>query len=93
VGAVRPFLSSTSRQGRDGEARPFDHRQYDAFQRLIQQWGAPENVALKARVSKAVLEGKSPVEFEIRDRVGRTNFRVILRQMQAVRCSSPTFST
>jgi hypothetical protein len=74
-----------------GEPRPFDRRQHDAFQLLIQQWGSPESIALKEQVANAVLEGQSPFQLEIRDRVGRTNIRVALRQMQALGCSSPTF--
>jgi hypothetical protein len=74
-----------------GEPRSFDHRQYNAFQRLIQQWGSPESVALKERVAKAVLDELPPFESETPDRVGRTNIRVALRQMQALGHSSRTF--
>jgi hypothetical protein len=76
-----------------GDPRPFDHRQHDAFQRLIQTWGPPESVAIKKRVTNAVLEGLPPFAQETAsDRFGRTGIRVALRQMKAIGSSSRTLS-
>jgi hypothetical protein len=76
-----------------GKPRPFDHRQHDAFQRMIQTWGSPECVAIKKRVVNAVSEGMPPFAQEIvSGRLGRTTIRVALRQTKAMGTSSKTLS-
>jgi hypothetical protein len=74
-----------------GEPRPFDHRQPDAFQRLIEMIGSPESAAIKKQVTSAVLAGQSPFTSEgMSDRVGRISVQVALRQMKASGTSSRT---
>jgi hypothetical protein len=72
-----------------GELRPFDHRQHDAFQRLMEMHGLPESVALKKQVMRAVLDGQPPFAPEtVADRVGRASIRIALRQIKASGSSS-----
>jgi hypothetical protein len=76
-----------------GDPRPFDHRQHDAFQRLIEMHSLPESVALKKSVTQAVLDGLSRLTAQLESsRAGRTSVRVALRQMKALGISSPALS-
>jgi hypothetical protein len=76
-----------------GAPRPFDRRQHDAFQLLMATYGLPEAVALKARVTRAVADNQPPSASDMAsDRFGRASIRVALRQMQALRVSSPALS-
>jgi hypothetical protein len=76
-----------------GEPRPFDHRRYDAFQRLLESYGLPEAVALKRRTARAVANNQPPSAADLEsDRVGRASIRVALRQMKALGISSPALS-
>jgi hypothetical protein len=75
-----------------GEPRPFDHRQHQAFQRLIETLGSPESSAIKQQVISAVLAGQPPFAPEMMaDRAGRTSIRIALRQMKASGHCSRTF--
>jgi hypothetical protein len=75
-----------------GEPRPFDHRQHEAFRRLIETLGLPESTAIKKQVVSAVLAEQPPFAHDmIPDRVSRISIRVALRQMRALGHSSQTF--
>jgi hypothetical protein len=77
-----------------GEPRSFDRRQHDSFQLLMETYGLPEAVALKARVTRAVADNRLPSAPDMAsDRLGRAGIRVALRQMQALGVSSPALST
>ena len=74
-----------------GEPRPFDHRQHDAFQRLIEMHGLAESVRVKKQVMSAVSGGHPPFAQDmVSDRFGRISVRVALRQMRASGVSSQT---
>lgn len=71
-----------------GEARPFDAISYDAFQTMIEAFGAPDSLAIKRRVIDAVNAGEPPSTMA-RTRHGRTSIRIALRQMKAAGYASP----
>jgi hypothetical protein len=67
-----------------GHSQPFDRARHHAFQTMLQQFGDPELLALKARVLAAVATGEDPSVIASTDnRFARTNVRVALRQLRA----------
>ena len=65
-----------------GGARPFDTMRYRAFQALLSTYGDPETLAVKQRVTNAVLTGEPPAAVAF-SRYGRTSIRIALRQMKS----------
>ena len=73
-----------------GDPHPFDHARHAAFQRLMEQLGLEQAVAIKQRVAAAVTNGEAPVAMEApANRLARTNVRVALRQLKALGHRSP----
>lgn len=73
-----------------GEPRPFDQAHHEAFQRMLDAYGSPAGTDTKGRVIAAVAEGRPPwISGIAADRVARTNIRVALRQLKALRHPSP----
>ncbi len=71
-----------------GRPRPFDAQRLAAFQSLLDRFGDPQAVALKAHVHSAVTAGEKPAAIKLTDsRFARANIRVALRQLMA---SEPT---
>jgi hypothetical protein len=67
-----------------GRERPFDNSCHRSFQDLLARFGAPEAIALKARVAALVEAGQEPGSMAIApDRFGRAAVRVALRQLKA----------
>jgi hypothetical protein len=67
----------------DGDIKPFDRAQYEAFQRLWERYGIPELIALKAAVFAALSSGGPPSFPDLSpplDRAGRALVRVAQRQ-------------
>jgi hypothetical protein len=76
-----------------GEERPFDRRRHESFQRMLRAYGDPARLALKHRVTAAILAGEGPSAITIsNDRFARTSVRVALRQVQAARGPLPALS-
>jgi hypothetical protein len=76
-----------------GRPRPFDVKRHEAFQILFETYGNPELVALKRRVTAAVVAGEEPALAAIADgRFGRGSVRVALRQLRAAGTSLPTLA-
>jgi hypothetical protein len=68
-----------------GVRRQFDHRQHDWFQRLLEEIGSPEGVAIKRQVVGAIASEQPPFASEqANDRSVRIGIRVALRQMKAL---------
>jgi hypothetical protein len=73
-----------------GRPRPFDIGRHKAFQQLFETFGNPELVALKHRITTAVVAGEEPAPTTIADgRFARASIRVTLRQLQAADPSRP----
>ena len=73
-----------------GRPRPFDIERHKAFQQLFETYGNPELVALKRRITTAVVAGEEPAPASIADgRFARSSIRVTLRQLQAADPSRP----
>jgi hypothetical protein len=65
-----------------GRERPFDHEAHAAFQRLLQTFGDPALVRLKAAVTDAVRADQTPDSFAApASRAARATVRVALRQL------------
>ena len=75
-----------------GEPRPFDAARYRAFQRMMAVYGDAATLAIKRRVTEAVVAGEPPSPFA-GDRHGRTNIRITLRQMKAEGHASAALNT
>jgi len=76
-----------------GEPRAFDRARHDAFQRMLQMFGNPDQIALKQRVLAAVAAGESPsVVTTTNNRFARTNVRVALRQLRATERTAPALA-
>jgi hypothetical protein len=74
-----------------GQRRRFDRTRYDAFQKMLRDFGDPEFYAVKQRVVAAVAAGEDPSVIAIADgRFTRTNIRVALRQLKAADDVSPS---
>jgi class 3 adenylate cyclase len=65
-----------------GAPQPFDAARHDAFQRMIEAFGDPENLAIKRRVAAAIAAGEPPSDMAW-DRHGRAGIRIALRQLKA----------
>jgi hypothetical protein len=72
-----------------GRPRPFDVKHHDAFQVLFERYGSAELVALKRRITAAVVAGAEPVLNIADGRFGRGSVRVALRQLRAAGTSLP----
>jgi hypothetical protein len=75
-----------------GEARPFDAARHDSFQRMIERFGIPGNLAIKRRVADAI-DANEPPSAPAHDRHGRTTIRIALRQMKAAGHLSPALQS
>ena len=76
-----------------GQRRRFDRTRYDAFQKMLRDFGDPEFYAVKQRVVAAVAAGEDPSVIAIADgRFMRTNIRVALRQLKAADDVSPSLT-
>jgi Family of unknown function (DUF6925) len=76
-----------------GQRRRFDRTRYDAFQKMLRDFGDPEFYAVKQRVVAAVAAGEDPSVIAIADgRFTRTNIRVALRQLKAADDVSPSLT-
>ena len=76
-----------------GQRRRFDRTRYDAFQKMLRDFGDPEFYAVKQRVVAAVAAGEDPSVIAIADgRFTRTNIRVALRQIKATDDVSPSLT-
>jgi hypothetical protein len=76
-----------------GQSRPFDPTRHDAFQHVLRMFGNPDFIALKQRVADAVAAGEDPSVIEVTgQRFARTNVRVTLRQLKALRNETPTLA-
>jgi hypothetical protein len=65
-----------------GRPQAFDSAAYEAFQGLLQRFGDPELLQIKAAVTTAVRTGQSPESFSLPEsRAGRMTVRVALRQL------------
>jgi uncharacterized protein DUF6925 len=65
-----------------GKDRPFDRRDFDRFQKLLDTWGLTEYVEVKKSVWQALEQGTPPEAATIPiNRIGRTALRNALRQM------------
>jgi hypothetical protein len=65
-----------------GRPRPFDHAAHAAFQAVLQRFGDPTLVRLKAAVTAAVRAGAAPTGFALpASRAARATVRVALRQL------------
>ncbi|MDB5551648.1 MAG: hypothetical protein JWL86_1632, partial [Rhizobium sp.] len=71
-----------------GGSRPFDAARHDAFQRMIEAFGDPENLAIKRRVAAAIAAGEPPSAMA-GDRHGRAGIRIALRQLKAAGHAPP----
>ena len=71
-----------------GGARPFDAARHDSFQQMIERFGHPDILAIKRRVRDAI-DANMPPSDMARDRHGRANIRIALRQMKAAGHSPP----
>jgi hypothetical protein len=73
-----------------GRPQQFDIGRHKAFQQLFEMFGNPELVALKHRITAAVVAGEEPAPTTIPDgRFARASIRVTLRQLQAADPSRP----
>jgi hypothetical protein len=73
-----------------GREKPFDSASHLAFQELLEKFGAPEAIALKAQVTALVEAGQGPESLPAPvDRLSRTTIRVALRQLEARGHASP----
>jgi hypothetical protein len=76
-----------------GQSRRFDAARHDAFQNMLRIYGNPEFIALKQRVASAVAAGEDPSVIEVTgQRFARTNVRVTLRQLKALREDTPSLA-
>jgi hypothetical protein len=67
-----------------GRPRPFDLERHAAFQRMFHQFGDPELIALKNRVSAAVVAGEDPSSITVaNDRFSHAGVRIAVRQLRA----------
>lgn len=72
-----------------GEEKPFEGACHRAFQTLLERFGAPDQMALKARVAALVAAGQGPQSMPVAsDRLLRTTVRLALRQLRAADPSS-----
>jgi len=74
-----------------GEVLSFDATRHQSFQRLMERCGDPKTLAVKRRVTEAVLAGEPPMEVAS-DRHGRAGIRIALRQMKAGGQASETLT-
>jgi hypothetical protein len=65
-----------------GKPRPFDAARHLAFQQTMAAYGDPTSLAIKRRVTEAVLAGEPPSPVAV-SRHERINIRVAVRQMKA----------
>jgi len=73
-----------------GRLRPFDADRHHAFQTMFSTFGDPELVALKKRVTAAVIAGEDPSKIVVADsRFGRASIRVALRQLRITHQTLP----
>jgi hypothetical protein len=73
-----------------GKRRPFRRDHHDAFQRLLERWGTPEQIVLKRQILAAVAAKRGPSALaHPDDRFARATVRVALRQLQATATESP----
>jgi hypothetical protein len=77
-------------QDESGRPKAFDRAQYDAFQRLLQQYGDPHHLALKRRVTDAIAAGADPDSIgEVDDEGKRTSVRIAVRQARCLQADAP----
>lgn len=75
---------------REGSARPFDAGAHEAFQSLLQSFGAADSTSVKHAVWRAVRSAVPPTAFpEVSGRHARLARRVALRQMTYTDGTSP----
>ena len=73
-----------------GEQKSFDPEQYAVFQSLLQRYGAPEFVSVKAMVRDALSLERPPGGISPpRSRQERTALRIALRQFESEHGASP----
>jgi hypothetical protein len=76
-----------------GAKRPFRRDHHDAFQSVLERYGAKEQITLKRQVIDAVTAGRGPSALTLPDdRFARAAVRVTLRQLQAIAQVSPALS-
>jgi hypothetical protein len=67
-----------------GKPRSLDRDRHVAFQRMLERFGDPRLVALKQKITEAVLTGLEPSVVSVpTDRHARASVRVALRQLRA----------
>jgi hypothetical protein len=77
-----------------GRPRPFDRRNHDTFQRMLEMFGDSELVALKRKVATAIAAGEGPSAITVdNNRFARASVRVALRQLLALDQSAPSLAT
>jgi hypothetical protein len=91
--SFRRIRPATGRAGPGpAEAQPFDPARHQRFQQTMAVCGDPETLAIKRRVTDAVVSGEPPSAMA-NDRHGRAGIRIALRQMKPRdghrRCSPP----
>jgi hypothetical protein len=75
-----------------GGPRPFDAARHDSFQRLIERFGSPDNLAVKRRVMDAIAAEQPPSAMP-GDRHTRASIRIALRQLKAAGQVSPVLKS
>jgi hypothetical protein len=74
-----------------GTAKPFDHAEFDAFQKALDLFGDRELLELKKHVFDGVAAGDSPEALIVpQSRFARGVIRVALHQLKALNGSSPS---
>jgi hypothetical protein len=67
----------------NGRSRPYEARHHDAFQALLRTFGDADHIALKRRMTDAIVAGDDPSVFAVPEaRFARAAVRIGLRQMQ-----------
>ena len=78
---LQMYPDSALKEDAEGHAS-FDHKAFEHFQNLLNQWGRKAYVDEKQRVTEWILAGKNPETYRMAsDRYVRTAVRVVIRQM------------
>ncbi len=76
-----------------GRERRFDEKSFEAFQAILDRWGAPAYCAERARALGALRKGEDPEAYDPSStRLGRTALRVALRQARQQDGDTPSLS-
>jgi len=77
-----------------GARQPFEPQRHLTFQSLMARYGDSRLVDLKLSVAAAVASGHGPTDvLTAGNRFARATIRIVLRQLQAEGCSSPTLTS